>query len=886
MPHITLGVLRRLLDYQLYQEVRQQIASLPRTPAHRVLEILALFHLGQRQHAEQLFAELWHEAHPLDLDTVSDIAAIQLLRGEYSLAHNLLRSVLEFQPNHAVALARLAECLRMQGDILEAERLLGESLSLKPERLITWRQAIALSLQCQSYERAQRYLNDARQHLATVEVEMPPVAALYYRSALRMLQIELWLDEGKVAETEHWLDDVDDVGDEAQSVYWRSQVAMLLAHRDEHDRAEDVLRLGLQRYPDNLELILKLAELISVQGRNHQACQLLRRAVKLEPDQASYWARLAEALLLLHPGKAKAAAEQALALSASYDTDATFNPVWAQAKLILAEVASQSGDVVQAECSYQEVLAALPQHVAALKAYGRHKMAQGQMDDAVLLFEQVKAHDFAAGMAALISARSYPQDKEALSKLEAAASQHTLEGSVRSGLLFQSSAAWEKLGDYEKAFSSVDRANRIVRQGLRYCPKAHRNRCAAIRYAFNRALFEHFPGYGSPSSMPVFVVGMPRSGTTLVEQIVSGHSRIYGAGELSLIPARIQGMERWERHVGSGRSYPECTDDLTVEVVAAIADGVLGDLREMLQQNKPEAAYVVDKLPHNFENIGLIKLLFPNAKIISVRRDSRDIAISNYFTDYQAKHGGMGFAYDLQWIGEQLADHNLLMHHWHQVFPGEILEINYEDVVEDLEGSARQLLEYLGVEWEPQVLQFNTLKRPVKTASVWQVRQPIYKTSKAKWKRYEAHLGPLIAGTNARITWDPIEMVTLPEPGLLTQGTALFQRQQYDDAEHCLKKLLHHVPEHAAACYLLGLVYLNKGYMAEGIEQLERALQRCPWQREWRDNLIRAYDAMGAHDKAQTLKQAHRDGQNEKELDVELDFYGATTSAHSLSIQY
>ncbi len=141
----------------------------------------------------------------------------------------------------------------------------------------------------------------------------------------------------------------------------------------------------------------------------------------------------------------------------------------------------------------------------------------------------------------------------------------------------------------------------------------------------------------------------------------------------------IAGLDRWERHTGSGRSYPDCVDDLDPHVTRRIAENVLKELREYA----PDADHVVDKLPHNFENIGLIKLLFPQAKIISVHRDARDVAISNYFMDYANKHNGMGFAYHLEWIAEQLADHNLLMQHWETVFPGEILNVQYEDVVKD-----------------------------------------------------------------------------------------------------------------------------------------------------------------------------------------------------------
>ena len=348
---------------------------------------------------------------------------------------------------------------------------------------------------------------------------------------------------------------------------------------------------------------------------------------------------------------------------------------------------------------------------------------------------------------------------------------------------------------------------------------------------------------------------MPRSGTTLVEQIIAGHSQIFGAGELGIIPSRIQGLNRWERHVGSGRSYPDCVDDLTPFVVEGIARGMLDELQEYAAEAKPGVRHIVDKLPHNFENIGLIKFFFPQAKIISVRRDPRDIALSNYFTDYAAKHGGMGFAYDFNWIGEQLADHNLLMHHWQQLFPGEILEVNYEDVVEDTEAAARKMLDYIGVQWEEQVLDFNKLDRPVKTASVWQVRQPIYKTSTAKWKRYEAHLAPLIQGTNAKIQWAPIDMISLPEPGFLTDGVSLFKEKKLDEAEHSLKKMLHHNPEHAAANYMVGLIYLNKQHYNDGIVLIEKALETCPWHREWQESLLKAYEMIGDKEKVTALKE-------------------------------
>jgi hypothetical protein len=299
---------------------------------------------------------------------------------------------------------------------------------------------------------------------------------------------------------------------------------------------------------------------------------------------------------------------------------------------------------------------------------------------------------------------------------------------------------------------------------------------------------------------------------------------------------------------------------------------------------------VVDKLPHNFENIGLIKLLFPRARIISVRRDPRDVAISNYFTDYAAKHSGMGFAYDLNWIGEQLADHNLLMHHWQRLFPNQILEIRYEHLVDDAESSARRMLDYIGVDWEPQVLDFDALERPIKTASVWQVRQPIYSTSKARWQRYRQHLEPLVASAGRRISWDAIEMVTLPEPGWINAGTDLYSQGDLNAAEYRFKQLLHHLPGHAAGHFMLGLIYMDKGHHGDGIARMEYALDRCPWNRHWRSDLAQAYRLVGRDLDATALSKAddnqllpHAKVQSGEETAIRLDFLflsGKTTCAH------
>lgn len=756
----------------------------------------------------------------------------------------------------------------------EARRLFARSAALQPTRPVVFINLARLCLfrgpggategaSAADFAAAQQAIEQGVALLQASHADWPASLVRQYTGQLRGLQLELWIASGDHARAEQWLAERRAMLDEEDWVALVTGCAMVLAGADRHAQAEDWLREALKHYPQNLGVYSQLAELAQIQGQSGQALRLLRRGIQLAEQQGqdtvAWWSRLAMACLHHFDREARQAAEKAVALANALVESDDFPParlaaLRAQARHALAQVESQAQNFEVAETLFGELLAENPYFQPALQGLGQLLMQRGRIDEAIALFERIKQVDPAKGYASLITARQFPDDVETLARLEKAARQPSLEGSVRSGLLFQLAAAWEKRKDFTKAFALAAEANEASKRLLHYDAKAHRQRCARIRQAFSKSLYAHRAECGSDATLPVYVLGMPRSGTTLVEQILAGHSQICGAGELGVIPQVIAGLERWERHTGSGRVYPDCIDDLSPYVTAGIANNVLKEL----QACDPTARYVVDKLPHNFENIGLIKFLFPKAKIISVRRDPRDIALSNYFTDYQAKHGGMGFAYDLTWIGEQLADHNLLMHHWHQVFPGEILEINYEDVVEDTERMARAMLDYLGVEWEPQVLNFNELERPVKTASVWQVRQPIYTTSKAKWERYRACLAPLIEGTNAKIAWDPIDMVTLPEPGMLNDGVALYNEGRLDAAEYRFGQLLHHLPEHAAANFMLGLIYVRKGHPRDGIALMEKAHGISPWNANWRHDLAQAYEMAGESDKAATLKAKFR----------------------------
>ncbi|WP_338890861.1 sulfotransferase [Aeromonas rivipollensis] len=876
----SLPLLRRLALQQQFV-LLQEACGVPQSPAEQVLLALACAQLGESDAARHALAGL--DLTVLDVDGRVDLAAVQLLLGELEVAQALLEATRLEAPEHGLLLARLATCLLRRQQTAVARPLYERSLALAPNILI-YQQLLRLYLQEGAIEEGERLLTQAEAFWVGEREQWPEPQATWHGQQLRGLRLELWLAAEQYVAADAWLDEQHILLDEEDYCGLLRGYAQRLAERGRHAQAEDALCRGGRHYPEHLGLHQHRAELAELQGRTSQAIALLRRAIHLagQKQQPALALRLKLVAVATqgHTALAGEVATQVLeevqALPPSGSIEGWQQPHWlVEAQVALAGVEAQEQLYAEAEARYRQVLQAHPQWVPALQGLGSLYLQLGRIDEAVALFERVKVLDPVRGHSALINARRFPEDDATLHHLEMLARRPGPEGLVKPGLLLQLAAAWEKRKNYTRAFALADEANGASRALLGYDPVAHRQACARIRHAFSRSLYEHRRGIGNDSTLPVFVLGMPRSGTTLIEQMLAGHSQIHGAGELGLIPGVIAGLERWERHVGSGRHYPDCVDDLDAKVIA----GITGNLLKELQEYAPGALHVVDKLPHNFENIGLIKLLFPHARIISVRRDPRDIAISNYFTDYAAKHGGMGFAYDLTWIGEQLADHNLLMHHWNQLFPGEILEVRYEDVLADPEREARRMLDYVGVAWEPQILNFSELQRPVKTASVWQVRQPLYKSSMARWARYEAHLAPLIRGTNARIQWQPItDMVTLPVPGLLGEAVALYREEKLDDAEYHGKQLLHHLPEHAAATFMVGLVYVRKGHLDEGIALMRKAHELCPWQGQWRDDLARAYGLSGEPEKAALLmgKAAHLAPSalpyNEQEIDGEFSW--------------
>jgi Flp pilus assembly protein TadD len=241
--------------------------------------------------------------------------------------------------------------------------------------------------------------------------------------------------------------------------------------------------------------------------------------------------------------------------------------------------------------------------------------------------------------------------------------------------------------------------------------------------------------WGSPSEQPVFIVGMPRSGTSLTEQILSSHPQIAGAGELTFMHTVAN---RLFFSLGAATVFSDQVRTITPDRAKALAADYLGKIEFF----STSAARITDKMPHNFRLVGLIALLFPNARIVFCRRDPMDNCFSIFSNALNDFHS---YGSDLATLGAYYREHIRMMSHWQAALPGRIFEMRYETLVGDLEGEARRLVDFVGLEWNPAVLSFFASERQVSTISKWQVRQPIYTTSVARWKPFEAHLGALQA---------------------------------------------------------------------------------------------------------------------------------------------
>jgi tetratricopeptide (TPR) repeat protein len=512
----------------------------------------------------------------------------------------------------------------------------------------------------------------------------------------------------------------------AQLVEARNNLGTLLLELDRAEEAVAALEAALALKPGDPQVLCNLGAARDALGRD-DAVDCFRQALATRPDDVKALTGLGKIYLEReHVGEAAGCFERAMALE----------PASADHRLNLALARVKQQQFHEARQLYAAAAAMEPDRAAAHFGLGRLSVVLGDFDAARQHYRRALAIDplDANALGGLLDDRemnSTSADRELAAR---ALQRPEIPPRARRYLHFALGHALERAGMPDQAFAQIHAGNELrrhglIRQGKAYDSVAQERLIDRLIARFDAEFFARVRGLGDSSELPVFIVGMPRSGTTLCEQILASHPAVHGAGELPDI-ADI-----------AGRLAPDGTEPITID-----AERWRREARghvERLGALSAGALRVTDKAPLNFLHVGPIAALFPRARVIHCTRSAMDVGLSCY-----AQNLGDHWSWtcDLGAIAHYLRQYRRLMAHWRAVLPSPILEFSYEGVVGDLESWARGAVDFCGLPWSPRCLEFHRTERPVHTASLQQVRQPIYADSIGKWRRYESQLGPLIAG--------------------------------------------------------------------------------------------------------------------------------------------
>lgn len=594
--------------------------------------------------------------------------------GDFAAAEPLLRQVLAADPGLEPAHHELALALRGLGQLSAARRSLERAVQLKPDFAAAWRDL---------YEVCAAEGDD-------------PSAAEAYRQMLRQKGLDPLLRK-----------------------------ALDLVSAGRLGVAEGICREYLKRRPHDVDAIRLFAEIGIALGVLDEAIALLERCLELAPDfhiaRANYVTALAR-----HQEFARALEENAL-LRARQPDQLTH-------QVQHAAVLAMAGHFQEAHEQYEEVLKTVPDNAGILTSYGHALRYGGRGDDAADAYRRAIASDPGAGEAywSLANLKTVSFDDAIVATMRNEYEAIERPGPNQYHLAFALGKAYEDRGDYDASFRAYDEGNKIKRTFSAYNPDDTAERVDAMMGHCDASLLD-VPGH--PSNAPIFILGLPRAGSTLLEQILASHSEVEATAELPFI-GRIASDLSGRRKRSEENLYPRVLQNLSADERVALGQRYL-DRAASYRTDKPR---FIDKLPNNWLHIGLIKTILPNATIIDARRHPMAACFANF---KQLFARGQEFTYGLEEIGRYYADYLRLMAHWHGIFPGGLLTVQYEQVVADLESQVRGLLSHSHLGFEDACLRYYEKDRAVRTASSEQVRQPIYRDAVNLWEHYRSHLEPL-----------------------------------------------------------------------------------------------------------------------------------------------
>lgn len=607
---------------------------------------------------------------PLNTHALFLAALCQVNANELNAAMSILETLLKQDPDHVSGKVELAKILFIQKDVQGAIKLLVEATDKEPEIVENWR---LLSEYFQQNEQIPESNNALNQY-----------------NLIKAFNNNLWVAEQAFT-------------------------------NGDYKQADQLCRQLLQQVPTEVRALRLLAKIAKQLRYFEISTSLFERCVEIKPDDAELGIDYAYALLASK--KHKAALEQCQRIIG-------LAPEEIEIYVVKAGTLVALGQYNEAIAIYRELAAEHEQRALCLLRLGNVLKTVGNTEEAVSCYQQAIEIEPTLGEAYwnLANLKTYqfsPDEIASMQKLVKASEKQSLN---KVHVQFALGKALEDAQQFEESFQHYQLANSDYAKLRSIHYVSHND---ALKSYFNTDIFSARKQAGNPSDAPVFIVGLPRSGSTLVEQILTSHSQVDGTMELTEMISIARELDQPNRG-----KYPQSLSGLSATQVNELAQRYLDYVQPMRQQ----APYFVDKQPGNFHHIGLIKTLFPNAKIIDVRRNPMASGWSLY------KHffaEGFLFSYDLATIGQYYNDYIELMEHWHSVLPKQILTVNYEDLVNDLPGNVDAILNYCGLDFEEACLNYHLNKRSVNTASSEQVRQPLYTQALDHWKNYEEFLAPL-----------------------------------------------------------------------------------------------------------------------------------------------
>ncbi|MFU8817091.1 MAG: sulfotransferase [Pseudomonadales bacterium] len=501
-----------------------------------------------------------------------------------------------------------------------------------------------------------------------------------------------------------------------------------MMHEGRLYKAEQLCRSFLREHPQDVEGMRLLAALGVKNGILDDAEFLLESALEFAPTHKL--ARLDYVNVLYRRQKFQQSLEQATALLDSHPDDPIVESAYANQRTAV-------GDYHGALAIYQRLTQRLPGSPTLHLTHGHTLKTVGRLDDAIAAYRRAYGArgDFGDAYWSLANLKTYRFTGTEVTAMtrRAVAPATGLEDRIH--FCFALGKHYEDAEDYAGSFDHYQRGNQLRKAQLSYSADKTSQRFALQRATCTAELFRRRTGSGCGDSDPIFIVGLPRAGSTLLEQILASHSLVDGTMELQNITAIAQTLDG-RRRVDEPARYPAKLGELTAEQLEALGRRYLDETR-IHRQGAPR---FIDKLPNNFVHIGLIQLILPNATIIDARRHPMGCCFSNF---KQLFASGQEYTYGLEEIGRYYRDYVELMDHWDAVLPGKVLRVHYEDVVADLEGQVRRLLDHCGLPFEDACMRFHETERSVRTPSSEQVRQPIYRSGIEQWRHFEGFLDPL-----------------------------------------------------------------------------------------------------------------------------------------------